>query len=190
MGVSTLVSSRFKGYISLSCLAGSGEGTWIVSLLQIRAAMEDTQRYRAFPCVRFLPMKQGSHLIRAFVVLSVSLVLGTSAGVPQATDRPLAYTKSLNKSRINANAASHVVQKRAFGKVQAAYFSNWYVMCAVLGFYVPVIDQLKGHLRRKFPYAAHSGFYLPGRRSDSTISKNRPTSSLPISHISYMLLQM
>ena len=74
-------------------------------------------------------MKQSSHLIRAFVVLSVSLAFGISTGVTQAKDTPFAHTKSLNKSRTNANTTSYVAQERAFGKVQAAYFSNWYVMC-------------------------------------------------------------
>jgi len=74
-------------------------------------------------------MKQSSHLIRAFVVLLVSLALGISARVTQAKDTPPAYTQSPNKSRTNANTMSHVAQERAFGKVQAAYFSNRYVMC-------------------------------------------------------------
>jgi hypothetical protein len=68
-------------------------------------------------------MKQFSLAVPALVVIFSSLILGISTGVTRTMDTPLN------------------------DKVQAAYFSNWYVMdCPRV--YVPVIDQPKGHLRR------------------------------------------
>lgn len=82
-----------------------------------------------FPLRTFLPMKQSLLLIHAFFVVSASLSLGVSALANQVADRPLNHTESLNESTTNANAKPHVIQKRANNKVQAAYFTNWYVMC-------------------------------------------------------------
>ena len=75
-------------------------------------------------------MKQNPLLIGAFVLVSTSLLaLGVSARVIHDVDGPFAYTESPPKSV--SNAKPHVVQKRAFGKVQAAYFSNWCVLCCL-----------------------------------------------------------
>jgi hypothetical protein len=68
-------------------------------------------------------MKYSPLLICAFVVVSASLALDVSAGVMQVMDGP----ETLQKSA--ASAKPHVVQKRANGKVQVAYFSNWYILC-------------------------------------------------------------
>jgi hypothetical protein len=69
-----------------------------------------------------------SPLICAFFVVSASLALDVSAGVIQAMDGPFAHMQ-----KYAANAKPHVVQKRASGKVQAAYFSNWYILCCPEG---------------------------------------------------------
>jgi hypothetical protein len=73
-------------------------------------------------------MKQISFLIPALVAVFASLNLGTSAGATGATDTPHTDVKPLNESPTNVNVKPHLVQKRANDKVQAAYFSNWYVM--------------------------------------------------------------
>jgi hypothetical protein len=72
-------------------------------------------------------MKRNPLFICAFVLVSTSLTLHVSARVMQDIDRgPFAYTETPLKSV--SNAKPHVAQKRANGKVQAAYFSNWCVM--------------------------------------------------------------
>jgi len=95
-------------------------------LLQIRITVQDRHQCRALPYVPLCAMKH-SPLICAFVVVSASLALNVSAKVVQVMDRPFASTETLHKSA--ANAKPHVVQKRASGKVQVAYFSNWYILC-------------------------------------------------------------
>lgn len=70
-------------------------------------------------------MKQNPLFICAFVLVSTSLALGVSARVIQDIDGPFGYTEPPPKSV--SNAKPHVIQKRANGKVQAAYFSNWCV---------------------------------------------------------------
>jgi hypothetical protein len=72
-------------------------------------------------------MKQNPLFICAFVLVSTSLALDVSARVMQDIDEPFAYTETPPKSV--SNPKPHVVQKRANGKVQAAYFSNWCVLC-------------------------------------------------------------
>jgi len=67
-------------------------------------------------------MKQNPLFICAFVIVSTSLALDVPAG-------PFTYTETSLESV--SNAKPHVVQKRANGKVQAAYFSNWCVLCCV-----------------------------------------------------------
>ena len=74
-------------------------------------------------------MKQNSLLIGAFVLVSTSLALDVSARVIHDVDGPFAYTEFPPKSV--STAKPHVVQKRAFDKVQAAYFSNWCVLCCL-----------------------------------------------------------
>jgi len=74
-------------------------------------------------------MKQNPIFICAFVLVSTSLALDLSARVTQDIDGPFAYTETPPTSV--SNAKPHVVQKRANGKVQAAYFSNWYVLCSL-----------------------------------------------------------
>jgi hypothetical protein len=66
-------------------------------------------------------MKFGLLLICTFLVASVSPALDVTA--VQVMDKPLSYTETLHKSA--PNAKRQVVQKRANGKVQAGYFSNW-----------------------------------------------------------------
>jgi len=73
-------------------------------------------------------MKQFSPLITALVAVFASLNLGISAGATGAMDMPHTVAKPLNESTTNVRVKPHVIQKRANGKVQAAYFSNWYVM--------------------------------------------------------------
>ncbi|KAI0275863.1 glycoside hydrolase superfamily [Russula aff. rugulosa BPL654] len=68
-------------------------------------------------------MKQNPLFICAFVLVSTSLALDVPAKVAQDIDGPFAYTETWFKSV--SNAKPHVIQKRANGKVQAAYFSNW-----------------------------------------------------------------
>lgn len=72
-------------------------------------------------------MKQNPLFICAFVLVSTSLALDVPAKVVQDIDVPFAYTETWLKSV--SNAKPHVIQKRANGKVQAAYFSNWCVLC-------------------------------------------------------------
>jgi hypothetical protein len=69
-------------------------------------------------------MKHTPLLICAFVAVSA---LDVSARVMRVMDGPFAHTETLQK--FAANAKPHVVQKRANGKVQVAYFSNWYILC-------------------------------------------------------------
>jgi hypothetical protein len=92
-------------------------------------------------------MKQFLLFIPALVIVFASLNPGISSGATRAVDTPLTHTKSLNKSTTNPNAKPRVFQKRAGDKVQAAYFSNWYVTYCPEGLRSD-IDQLKGHLRR------------------------------------------
>jgi hypothetical protein len=101
--------------------------TWVVLLLQIRIAVQVRQHCPAPLCVLLWVMKH-SPLICAFFVVSASLALDVSAGVIQAMDGPFAHMQ-----KYAANAKPHVVQKRASGKVQAAYFSNWYILCCPEG---------------------------------------------------------
>jgi hypothetical protein len=72
-------------------------------------------------------MKQNPFLVYTFVVVSASLTLGISAAV--ARGNPPFYPESSNKFATNVHVERRAVQKRASGKVQAAYFSNWYVLC-------------------------------------------------------------
>ena len=90
--------------------------------LQIRIALQDRQQqYRALPYELLWVMKLSSLLIRTFLVASASLSPDVSA--VQVVDGPFSHTETLHKSA--ASVKPHVVQKRANGKVQAAYFSNW-----------------------------------------------------------------
>jgi hypothetical protein len=73
-------------------------------------------------------MKQFSLLITALVAVFASSNLGISAGATRTMDAPHTDAKPLNESTTNVSVKPHVIQKRANGKVQAAYFSNWYVM--------------------------------------------------------------
>lgn len=74
-------------------------------------------------------MKQNPLFICAFALVSTSLVLDVSATVMQDINGPFAHTEtSLNSV---SNAKPHVLQERANGKVQAAYFSNWCVLCCL-----------------------------------------------------------
>ena len=68
-------------------------------------------------------MKQNPLLFGALVVISTTLTLGVSARAVPDIDGPFAYTETALKSV--SNTTPHVIQKRANGKVQAAYFSNW-----------------------------------------------------------------
>jgi hypothetical protein len=121
--------SKSKGHgIVFLVFADSVSDTWIVSLPQIRVATYEAQYCYAFPRVLFLPMNQFSLLVPALVVIFSSLALGISTGTTRTMDTPLTCNKSLNKSTTNVNSKPHIVQKRANDKVQAAYFSNWYVM--------------------------------------------------------------
>lgn len=79
------------------------------------------QQSRAFPYEILWAMKFSPLLICTFLVASVSPALDVSA--VQVMDEPFSYTETLHKSA--AYAKPHVVQKRANGKVQAGYFSNW-----------------------------------------------------------------
>jgi hypothetical protein len=74
-------------------------------------------------------MKQNPLFICAYVLVSTSLALDVSTRVMQDIDAPFAYTETPLKSV--SNSKPHVVQKRANGKVQAAYFSNWCVLCCL-----------------------------------------------------------
>lgn len=74
-------------------------------------------------------MKQSPFFIGAFVLVSTSLALDVSARVMQDVDGPFAYAETPLESA--SNAKPHVIQKRADGKVQAAYFSNWCVLCCL-----------------------------------------------------------
>lgn len=74
-------------------------------------------------------MKQSPLLICAFVLLTTSLALVVPVGMTQDIEGPVTYTEPLQKSVTNAKP--HVVQRRANGKVQAAYFSNWYFSCCL-----------------------------------------------------------
>ena len=106
-------------------------GTWTVLLLQIRIAVQDSQHsYWLFP-YDLWAMKQNLLFICAFVLVSTSLALDVSESVTvtQDIDGPFAYTETPPKSV--SNPKPHVVQKRANGKVQAAYFSNWCVLCCL-----------------------------------------------------------
>lgn len=67
-------------------------------------------------------MKQNPLFICTFFLVSTSLALGVSASAVQDIG-PFTYTDTSPESV--SDAKSHVVQKRANGKVQAAYFSNW-----------------------------------------------------------------
>ena len=110
----------------IHCLGNQG-GTWVVLLLQIRIAVQNSQQsYLPFPMYLW-SMKQNPLFICAFVLVSTSLALDVPAKVVQDIDVPFAYTETWLKSV--SNAKPHVIQKRANGKVQAAYFSNWYVLC-------------------------------------------------------------
>jgi hypothetical protein len=71
-------------------------------------------------------MKQNPLLVYIFVVVSASLALGISAAVAQGN--PPIYPESPDKFATNVHVGRRAVQKRASGKVQAAYFSNWYVL--------------------------------------------------------------
>ncbi len=71
-------------------------------------------------------MKQNPLLICAFIFVSASVALDVHARVMQGFDGPFAYTETLQETV--AKTKPHVVQKRTNGKVQAAYFSNWYVL--------------------------------------------------------------
>jgi hypothetical protein len=106
---------------------GNGGAHGRVLLLQIRIAMQNSQHsYRPFPMYLWA-MKQNPLFICAFVLVSTSLALDVSARVKQDIDGPFAYTETPPKSV--SNARPHVVRKRTNGKVQAAYFSNWCVLC-------------------------------------------------------------
>lgn len=74
-----------------------------------------------FPYELFWAMKFSPLLICTLLVVSISPALDVSA--VQVTGEPFSYTETLHKSA--ANAKPHDVQKRANGKVQAGYFSNW-----------------------------------------------------------------
>jgi hypothetical protein len=76
-------------------------------------------------------MKLSPLLLSIFVVASISLVPDVSAGVVQLMDGPFAYTETLQT--LHKSAANAKPQKRANGKVQAAYFSNWYILCCLGG---------------------------------------------------------
>jgi hypothetical protein len=91
-------------------------------------------------------MKQSPLFICAFVLVSTSLALDVSAKVMQDIDGPFAYTETPLKSVFNAKP--NVIQKRANGKVQAAYFSNWCVLCCLKSLNSGLSDRLKGHLWR------------------------------------------
>jgi hypothetical protein len=87
-------------------------------------------------------MKQNPLFVCAFVLITGSLALDVSAMVMQDIDEPLAYTETPLKSVFNAKP--HVIQKRANGKVQAAYFSNWYVLCYREGLYSGLLTDRRG----------------------------------------------
>lgn len=74
-------------------------------------------------------MKKNLLFICAFVLVSTSLALAVSARVMQNIDGSFAYTETSLKSV--SDAKPHVAQKRANGKVQAAYFSNWCALCCL-----------------------------------------------------------
>jgi len=82
-------------------------------------------------------MKQNLLFICAFVLASSSLAHDVSARVIQDVDGPFAYTETLPKSV--SNAKPHVIQKRSNGKVQAAYFSNWCVLCCSESLYSDLV---------------------------------------------------
>lgn len=81
----------------------------------------DSNNLVAFPYELFWAMKFSPLLICTLLVVSISPALDVSA--VQVTGEPFSYTETLHKSA--ANAKPHDVQKRANGKVQAGYFSNW-----------------------------------------------------------------
>lgn len=113
------MSSRFEGHyvVFFTSFAVEGAHEWL--RLQIRIALQDRQQqYRALPYELLWAMKLSPLLICPFLVASVSLSPYVSA--VQVVGGPF---ETLHKS--SANVKPHVVQKRANGKVQAAYFSNW-----------------------------------------------------------------
>lgn len=81
-----------------------------------------------FLCTSLGDEAQPTPLICSFFVASASLALDVSARV---MDEPFAH---MQKSA--PNAKPHVVQKRANGKVQAAYFSIWYILCCPEGLHL------------------------------------------------------
>jgi hypothetical protein len=87
-------------------------------------------------------MKQNPLFICAFVLVSTSLALDVSARVMQDIDGPFAYTETSSESV--SNTKPHVVQKRANGKVQAAYFSNWCVLCCFESLHSGLTTDLRG----------------------------------------------
>jgi hypothetical protein len=122
------VSSRSEGdrIPNIVGCGGRGVGTWVVHLRQIRVAVQDRQHCCALLYVLLWVMKHSPLLICSFFVASASLALDVSARVG-----PFAHMQNSAP-----NAKPHVVQKRANGKVQVAYFSNWYMLCCPEGLHL------------------------------------------------------
>ena len=127
----TIVSSGFEGVYLAYIVDSGGHMGGAPASDKNRGAGQTAMSCP--PYVLLLAMKHSPLLVCAFFVLSASLALDVSAGVVQIIDGSLAYTETLQK--FAANARPHVVQKRANGKVQAAYFSNWYILCCPESFY-------------------------------------------------------
>ncbi|KAI0261223.1 glycoside hydrolase superfamily [Gloeopeniophorella convolvens] len=70
-------------------------------------------------------MQQNSLLVRALAVVAVLLACGLVAEATQVMHRPATYKNSPNKVSTEANVKPHIIEKRASGKVQAGYFTNW-----------------------------------------------------------------
>jgi hypothetical protein len=100
-------------------------------------------------------MKQNPLFICAFVLFT-SLALEVPARVMQDIDGPFAYTETWLKSV--SNAKPHVVQKRANGKVQAAYFSNWCVLCCLEGLHAGLVEPIEGAFIAPISVRDHSFF--------------------------------
>lgn len=99
----------------------------------------DKNRGAEQPTIISFPMflwsvKQNPLLIGAFILFSNSLAFDVPARV--------AHTETWIKSV--PNPKPHVVQKRANGKVQAAYFSNWCVLCCLESLHSGLVQPIQG----------------------------------------------
>ena len=71
-------------------------------------------------------MRAHSHakmVLLAFAAFAAVL----SVSATQVMHRPSNYKDTPNKYKVG-NASAHVIHKRAGAKVQAAYFTNWFVL--------------------------------------------------------------